>query len=76
LTPVNLRNNDPDEPKPGDDSQSKEEIKECGHRSTLSVERDRAMPGPLQNEPKTAEIGGGFLKCLQDGSVRMPRFYR
>ena len=46
-TAVNLRSNDPDEPKPGDDRQSKEEIKESGHRSTLSVERNRAMPVPL-----------------------------
>src|SRR5262245_60802269 len=46
-TPVNLRNNDPDEPKPGDDRKRKEEIEESGHRSTLSVERDRAMPVPL-----------------------------
>jgi hypothetical protein len=45
-TPVNLRHKDPDEPKPGDDRQNKEEIKESGHRSTLSVERDRAMPVP------------------------------
>jgi hypothetical protein len=45
-TSVNLRNNDPDKPKPGDDRQNNEEIKDSGHRSTFSVERDRAMPVP------------------------------
>jgi hypothetical protein len=50
----------PDEPKPGDDRQSKEEIKEFGHRSTLSIERDRAMPVPLWNGGKIAWIGNGF----------------
>jgi len=56
-TPVNRRHKDPDEPKPGDDRQSKEEIKEFGHRSTLSIERDRAMPVPLWNGGKIAWIG-------------------
>jgi len=59
-TPVNRRHKDPDEPKPGDDRQSKEEIKEFGHRSTLSIERDRAMPVPLWNGGKIAWIGNGF----------------
>src|SRR5215813_9321452 len=33
------------------------------------------MPRPLRNGKRTAEIGGGVLKCLQDGSLRMPLFF-
>jgi hypothetical protein len=59
-TPVNLRHKDPDEPKTGDDRQSKEKIKEREQRSTLSIERDRAMPVPLWNGGEIAWIGNGF----------------
>jgi hypothetical protein len=38
-TSVNLRNNDPDKPKPSDDRQNNEEIEDSGHRSTLPVEK-------------------------------------
>jgi hypothetical protein len=74
-TPVNLRYKDPDEPKPGDDRQSKEEIKEFGHRSTLSIERDRATPVPLRNGEKLCGLGTGFLKSPDMAGVGMPQFY-
>src|SRR5262245_49510550 len=65
-TPVNLRNNDPDEPKPGDDRQSKEQIKESGHRSTPPVERARAMPVPLCHQGKNRAKEGRLTEKRQD----------
>jgi len=69
-TPVNLRNNDPDEPKPGDDRQTKEQIKESGHRSTPSVERDRAMPVPPGHRRKNRPNKCRLTEKRQDERYR------
>src|SRR5215831_17748928 len=69
-TPVNLRNNDPDEPKPGDDRKRKEEIKETGHRSTPPVERARAMPVPLRHRGKNRANEGRLTEKRQDERCR------
>src|SRR5262245_5994638 len=69
-TPVNLRNNDPNEPKPGDDRKRKEEIKKSGHRSTPSVERDRAMPVPPGHRRKNRPNKCRLTEKRQDERCR------
>src|SRR5262245_27214781 len=71
-TPVNLRNNDPDEPKPGDDRQTKEQIKESGHRSTPSVEEIEQCRCRQDIDGKTDQISAGLPKSVKTRGIGMP----
>jgi hypothetical protein len=74
--PANPGHDDLDEQKPGDDGQSKEQIKELfGHRllrfsSTIEQCRDR-----YEIEGKLRGLGTGFLKSPSLADAGMPQCY-
>jgi hypothetical protein len=75
-TPTDPGRNNLDEQKNSDDGESNEQIEIFFRHCPCVSTREQSNAETVTKQAKTAEIGGGFLKCLQDGSVRMPRFYR
>jgi hypothetical protein len=68
------RSNELDEQKPADDrQQSKEQIEEFfRHLSLRFAKKVEQCRDRYENRQGTMQIDGSVLKCLQDGSVRMP----
>src|SRR5262249_32249129 len=72
---VNPRRNALDDQKTCEDGENNKQIKIFFRHCPCVSVKDRAMPRPLRNGQRTVQIGGGVLKCLQDGSLRMPLFF-